>query len=147
MNFVSPLGGGFLIGLSVSLMLVLNGRVTGVSGILARFLQPGADSKPAATDERSWRGFFLAGLIAGGLLLKLFLPASLEDPATRSWGWLLLAGWLVGFGSVVGSGCTSGHGICGIARGSKRSIVATVIFMAFGILSATLFRVFVLEAP
>lgn len=136
MNFASPLFGGFLIGIAVSLMLFLNGRVTGVSGILNRFL--------TQSSERDWRGLFLLGLLVGGALLRLFFPATLFESSTRGWGWLLLAGWLVGFGTVLGGGCTSGHGICGISRWSPRSILATLIFMVFGIVSATCFRIFVL---
>jgi uncharacterized membrane protein YedE/YeeE len=133
-----PLFGGALIGLAISLMLLFNGRVTGVSGILKRFL---TDS-----NERGWRGLFLGGLFAGGLFLRFLSPATLEDPQTRGWVWLVLAGWLVGFGTVLGNGCTSGHGICGISRLSVRSMLATLVFMGFGVLSATLFRIFVLEA-
>ena len=131
-----PLLGGSLIGLAVSLMLYLNGRVTGVSGIISRAFE----RKPGDT---GWRVAFVWGLFSGGLILRLALPFALHSSTDRSYVILMTAGLLVGFGTVMGGGCTSGHGICGLIRLSRRSLVATMVFMAFGILSATLFRIFV----
>lgn len=127
------LAGGALIGLASSLMLIFNGRVTGVSGIANGFLG-------FAAGEKTWRGAFLGGLILGGFLMSQWRPTLFENFTNRSWGVLVIAGIIVGFGTVMGSGCTSGHGVCGIARLSKRSIIATAVFMAFGFLTATAFK-------
>lgn len=135
-SYLLPLLGGALIGLAVSLMLFWNGRVAGVSGIVNGTLKP-------AKNDFSWRFSFIAGLVAGGVLLKMFFPGSISSELDRSLGIISVAGLLVGFGTVMGNGCTSGHGICGLSRLSPRSIVATLTFMFFGILSATLFRHFV----
>lgn len=132
-NYIFPLIGGSIIGIAVSLMLYLNGRVTGVSGIIS-----GALSRPKG--DSAWRLNFILGLILGGMALKLIYPQSLSSQLDREIPWVITAGLLVGFGTVMGSGCTSGHGICGLSRFSPRSLVATIVFMAFGILSATAFR-------
>jgi uncharacterized protein len=133
-QYYLPLLGGALIGIAVSLMLLFNGRVTGVSGIVN-----GALKKP--NGDVSWRWAFIFGLLAGGVLLGLMRPEVFTNDLNRSVPVVVIAGLLVGYGTVMGSGCTSGHGICGIARLSPRSIVATLLFMAFGIVTATLFRV------
>lgn len=133
-----PLAGGMLIGVAVSLMLFLNGRVTGVSGIVS-----GALARP--TGDTVWRLMFIVGLILGGFCLQIFYPESLSNSLDRSTSIIVTAGLLVGFGTVMGSGCTSGHGICGISRFSLRSLLATAVFMILGILSATLFRVLLLK--
>lgn len=122
------LAGGMLLGLSAVLLLVVNGRVAGISGILAGLLKP-------AKGEFSWRLLFVIGMVAAGLaapLLGFALPASL--PVTSSL-WLVVAGLLVGMGTKLANGCTSGHGICGMGRLSKRSIVATCVFMATAIVT------------
>jgi uncharacterized protein len=136
-NYLMPLLGGALIGIAVSLMLYLNGRVTGVSGIVS-----GALARPKG--DWGWRIFFIGGLVLGGLVLRLIYPYSLGNDLSRSTLVIVAAGLIVGVGTVMGSGCTSGHGICGISRLSPRSIVATLTFMGFGVLSATLFRLYVL---
>ncbi len=135
-NYVLPLIGGAIIGIAISLMLYLNGRVTGVSGIVS-----GALSRPKG--DLSWRLNFILGLILGGLALKLVYPEALISNLQREIPWLIFAGLLVGFGTVMGGGCTSGHGICGISRFSLRSVVATLVFMLFGIISATSFRLLI----
>lgn len=135
-NYLLPLLGGVIIGIAVSLMLFLNGRVTGVSGIVS-----GALLLPKG--DMLWRIFFIGGLVLGGIVLRMFYPSALESDLSRNLGTVVIAGLLVGFGTVMGSGCTSGHGICGLSRFSPRSVLATLSFMAFGILSATLFRLFV----
>ncbi|MBI1180759.1 MAG: YeeE/YedE family protein [Alphaproteobacteria bacterium] len=115
--------GGLLIGLSSILLLGLNGRIAGVSGILGGLLPP-ADS------DTTWRLAFILGLVLGGEFFVMWggdLRAVLIEANTPT---LIAAGLLVGFGTRLGSGCTSGHGICGIGRLSPRSIVATVIFVA-----------------
>ena len=117
--------GGMLIGLSASAMLLANGKIAGISGIVAGLLSP-------TRHDTLWRLVFVAGLLAGGFLLRFFSPRSFEIGIVRSGGALALAGLLVGFGTRLGNGCTSGHGICGISRGSKRSLIATATFMATG---------------
>lgn len=120
-----PLLGGGLIGVAVTVMLLFNGRVTGISGIISSSL-----SRPQK--DGFWRWFFLAGMILGGVLIQVLRPELLDNLTDRNATLVILAGLLVGYGTVMGSGCTSGHGVCGISRFSIRSIVATLIFMAFG---------------
>ncbi|NOK35255.1 YeeE/YedE family protein [Corallococcus exercitus] len=135
-SIVLPLLGGALIGLSASLLLLANGRVAGISGVVGSLLAP-------VRGDIAWRLLFFAGLFAGGLLLARFLPGAFAAPLSPSAGgvWLLAgAGLLVGFGSRLGNGCTSGHGVCGISRGSVRSIFATLTFMATGGLTVFLVR-------
>ena len=117
--------GGMLIGLSASAMLLANGKIAGISGIVAGLLSP-------TKHDTLWRLVFVAGLLAGGFLLRFFSPRSFEIGIVRSEGALALAGLLVGFGTRLGNGCTSGHGVCGISRGSKRSLIATMTFIATG---------------
>ncbi|MGH7293343.1 MAG: YeeE/YedE family protein, partial [Polyangiaceae bacterium] len=115
--------GGVLLGLASSLLYVANGRICGISGILGGFPSaPGGD--------RAWRLVFLAGLLTGGLLLAIFDDTALALASEQTVPVAIGAGVLVGIGTRLGSGCTSGHGLCGIARLSKRSIAATGIFMA-----------------
>lgn len=123
--FVMPLLGGMLIGLAGVSILFFNGRILGVSGIVGGLLRP-------SEHDRGWRWGFLSGLLVGGGLLKLFLPAAFTITPTRSMGALIIAGLLVGLGTSLGNGCTSGHGVCGISRLSPRSIAATLTFMAAG---------------
>lgn len=119
---MSALGGGLLIGLSAAILLLANGRIAGISGILDGALKPGGS-------ETSWRLAFLLGLLAAVPVMALAgytLPAVHVDATLPV---VALAGLLVGFGTRLGSGCTSGHGVCGIGRGSGRSIAATLTFM------------------
>ncbi|MDL0440158.1 YeeE/YedE family protein [Stutzerimonas frequens] len=120
----TALAGGVLIGAAASLFVLLNGRIAGISGLLASLLEPGAEG-------RGEKLLFLLGLLLAPLLWVLFgkLPV-LEFQS--GWFGLLIAGLLVGVGTRYGSGCTSGHGVCGISRLSARSIVATLAFMAAG---------------
>lgn len=133
------LAGGVMIGLATVAWLWLYGRVTGISGIL------GEAVLGHKRGERGWRLMYLAGLIAGALLYLLGLQGRL--PGTyfgvdlqASWPVMILAGLLVGFGTRMGHGCTSGHGVCGLARLSGRSMVATAIFMGFGLLTVFVTR-------
>lgn len=133
-EFSNALYGGILIGIAASLMLLFNGRVAGISGIVNGALQP---KKSADT---LWRWGFLFGLFAGGFLLADIMPQVFRGRlSTPDWT-LILAGMLVGFGTLLGSGCTSGHGVCGVSRLSIRSLVATVTFIVAGVLSIVFFR-------
>ena len=125
--------GGVFIGAATAIFLIFNGRVTGISGILNTFLS-------FKVGERLWRGTFLLGLILGGLMLRQISPNFFVNTTMRSPLVLIIAGLLVGYGTVLGSGCTSGHGICGVARFSIRSIVATIVFIAVGMITATIFK-------
>lgn len=118
--------GGFLMGLSsIGLMLYL-GRIAGIIGIIQASL---------FANERAWRGVFIAGLILGSSLVFYFTPHSIEIRTDFPLALLALSGLLVGLGVAVGNGCTSGHGICGISRLSKRSLVATAVFFATALLT------------
>jgi uncharacterized protein len=128
---VPALLGGVLIGLSASAMLLLDGKIAGISGILAGVLRP-------IRGDTLWRICFLAGLLAGGFLLRTFLPRAFDFGAIRPLPVLVVAGLLVGFGTRLGSGCTSGHGVCGIARLSPRSLLATITFIFTGALTVFL---------
>jgi uncharacterized membrane protein YedE/YeeE len=119
---VPAVAGGALIGLAIALLLLVLGRVAGISGIVGGLVT-------AEPRERGWRALFIAGLLAGGLLARMVSPGALGTIATPV-PVLLLAGVLVGFGTRLGGGCTSGHGVCGISRGSLRSFVATATFMS-----------------
>lgn len=116
--------GGLIIGLAASLFVLLNGRVAGISGILGGLLRPVAG-------DASWRLAFVLGLVSAPLLYRLF-SALPEVRIDAGWPVLILAGLLVGLGTRYASGCTSGHGVCGISRFSRRSLVATLVFMAAG---------------
>lgn len=117
--------GGMLIGLSASAMLLLDGKIAGISGILAGVLKP-------VRGDTLWRICFLGGLFAGGLLLRILLPRAFDFGIIRPFPVLTIAGLLVGFGTRLSSGCTSGHGVCGISRLSPRSLVATATFIFTG---------------
>lgn len=125
--------GGLLIGAAAALLILLNGRIAGISGILGGLLQR---PRPG---ESAWRIAFVAGLLLAPLAYRLYaeFPASHID---AEWGMLIMAGLLVGFGTRYGSGCTSGHGVCGLSRGALRSLVATSTFMATGFLTVYVLR-------
>jgi uncharacterized membrane protein YedE/YeeE len=120
---ISAAVGGLLIGLAAAVLLLANGRVAGISGIVGQALWP----QPG--EQRGWRLLFLLGIPLGAALVSVATgPLRVDiqaDPPV-----LILAGLLVGFGTRLGNGCTSGHGICGISRGSTRSFAATLTFMA-----------------
>lgn len=129
---ISATVGGLLIGLAAAALLLLNGRVAGISGILG-----GALRDPAA--EGGWRVAFLVGLPLGAVLVSA-MSGGLAVAIAASPAALIVAGLLVGFGTQLGSGCTSGHGVCGMARGSRRSIAATLTFMSSGAATVYLVR-------
>lgn len=122
--------GGALLGVGASLLWLLNGRVAGVSGIVARVLPPWKEGV-------AWRACFLLALLLVGILTRVLWPERSSVP-DRSLGLLAVSGALVGAGTALGSGCTSGHGVCGVGRFSLRSIVATAVFVATGMFTATL---------
>ena len=124
---VSALTGGILIGLSVILFFILNGRMIGVSGIASNFL--------IAKDKKIENLLFLVGLILGPLICTFLLGKEINISISSSLPLLTAGGVLVGFGTRLSSGCTSGHGISGISRFSLRSIIATITFMIVGILT------------
>ncbi|RUM96109.1 YeeE/YedE family protein [Pseudaminobacter arsenicus] len=130
---VASLIGGALIGLSAVLLMALEGRIAGISGIAARLLPPYHKGGVLS------RLGFVLGLVLAPLLDALVSGAPVVQTVSSNLPLMLIAGLLVGFGSVYGSGCTSGHGVCGLARLSPRSLVATLVFMAVAI--ATVFVV------
>ena len=132
----SALAGGSLIGLAAALLLLINGRIAGVSGILG-----GVASTRA--DEVAWRAAFIGGLVLSSVAYAASGAALPRISIDHSAGTLIIAGLLVGFGTRLGSGCTSGHGVCGLARGSRRSLVATAVFMAAAILTVFVARHFI----
>jgi len=119
-SIVQGLAGGALIGLACALALLAHGRIAGISGILGHALDGGS--------ARRFRLGFLAGLIGAGALVALVAPSALGE-RVRGLPAIALAGLLVGFGTTLGGGCTSGHGVCGVSHGSRRSIVAVLTFM------------------
>ena len=129
-SIITPLFGGVLIGLATVLLLVSNGRLAGVSGILARSLE--LEPGPMQLRDLGWRWAFLAGLVSVGLIASSLVPAVFEPGIERSLPALAVAGLLVGYGTQLGGGCTSGHGVCGNSRLAVRSMVATLVFIATG---------------
>ena len=130
---VSATIGGALIGISASIVLLFNGRIAGISGILG-----GAFRTPSS--ELFSRFAFLAGLIVGGVILLFsYEEAFVFEGGRESLAILIPAGLIVGFGTQLGSGCTSGHGVCGLSRLSFRSLIATMMFMGFGFATASSF--------
>ena len=119
---VRALIGGICIGVASGLVVLLLGRVTGITGIVA-------DAWPAPQRDWAWRVAFLVGLAAAGFVGARVDPAAIAGPAA-SWPFALVAGLLVGFGARYGGGCTSGHGICGVGRLSRRSIAGCAMFVA-----------------
>ncbi|HGS5087206.1 TPA: YeeE/YedE family protein [Vibrio parahaemolyticus] len=115
--------GGILLGISATILLLVNGKIAGISGIMNGIMSP-------KKGDYSWRLLFAVGMIAGGLISILMLGVAVPSTANLSLGMVIATGLLVGIGTRLGNGCTSGHGICGMGRLSKRSIVATCVFMA-----------------
>jgi len=121
------LAGGLIIGLAAAMLVLFNGRIAGISGILGGLL-----SLPR--HDMAWRIAFLAGLLVAPIIATLFDEPPVAQ-ISASWPEVLLAGLLVGAGTRYASGCTSGHGVCGISRGSVRSVVATLTFMLAGLIT------------
>jgi uncharacterized membrane protein YedE/YeeE len=137
----SAAAGGALIGLSAALLLLAKGRIAGISGIAGGVIYP-------ERGDMAWRVVFLAGLVLGGFIYQWISGDSTEGffkgvqhiEAVVSAPLLIAGGLLVGIGTTIGTGCTSGHGICGLARRSPRSLVATLTFMASGIVTVFVVR-------
>lgn len=124
--------GGVCIGASAALLLALNGKIAGLSGMVARLFTGGVG-------DRIWRSVFLVGLVCGAALVfaawapsRAFRTESIVPAGDQRWIAIVVAGLLVGFGTRLGGGCTSGHGVCGMASGSVRSVVAVLVFMGSG---------------
>lgn len=128
----NALFGGLLIGVAVSILLLVNGKIAGISGILGQALSINIKAN-------SWRIAFLLGLVISPLVYGLFYPLPPFKLSGNSLT-IIAAGLLVGFGTRLGNGCTSGHGVCGVARLSVRSIIATITFIAFGMLTVFFIR-------
>lgn len=135
----SALLGGALIGLVAACMLYINGRVCGISGMVSDLV--------SFHTNLWWSGFFLIGLLSGGLFLRAVYPLSLDVEIPLPYSVVFLGGLLVGFGARMGGGCTSGHGVCGVGMTLKRSIVATITFVFFGMLTSTLLYHFIIGDP
>lgn len=120
----ASLVGGMLIGLAAALLIFVNGRILGISGIIGGLLQPKAG-------DIAWRITFVLGLLATPLLWQQWI-APIAATIDAGWGTVIVAGLLVGIGTRYGAGCTSGHGVCGLSRLSPRSLIATLTFMGAG---------------
>ncbi|HEY6038280.1 MAG TPA: YeeE/YedE thiosulfate transporter family protein [Kofleriaceae bacterium] len=129
---VAGLAGGILIALGLAVVLLGSGRIVGLSGVTAGLLNPHAGN------DRAWRASFLVGALAVGAIFELASPTTYDAAAPRSLWVLAVSGVLVGLGTRMANGCTSGHGLCGVARLSKRSLIATITFFAVGVATATL---------
>lgn len=130
--WLSSLIGGVMIGLSAVWLMAALGRIAGISGIASGLLTGAGD--------RGWRIAFLIGVVAAPWLLVLLRGESVIGAPVVSWPWMVAAGLLVGFGTRLGGGCTSGHGVCGVARLSRRSLLATALFVATGMATVFVIR-------
>jgi uncharacterized membrane protein YedE/YeeE len=135
-TLILALIGGGLVGLASSILLYSHGKVAGISGILGGFLVGNAEDKP-------WRLSFLIGLFMAGFIYALIDVSAFMNTEIQPIWITIPAGLLVGFGTQLGNGCTSGHGICGLARGSKRSFSATMMFMVTGMVAAFIVQHFI----
>ncbi len=136
MNGFTPLLssiGGILIGLAAVGLLLFNGRIAGISGIVGGVLRP-------TLNDTLWRIVFIAGLLAGALIIKRFDPAAMAIHIDVSLPMVILGGLLVGLGTRIGSGCTSGHGVCGIGRLAPRSMVASAVFFVCAVATVYVVR-------
>jgi uncharacterized membrane protein YedE/YeeE len=130
-TYTTSLLGGLTLGVAAMWLLFSLGRVAGISGIVWGVM---------AGPDRQWRGFFMAGLFVGGLIVHTVMGMPIPEQSNTPLSLVALSGLLVGFGTRIGGGCTSGHGVCGIGRQSLRSIVATITFMAAGVLTVFVIR-------
>jgi len=123
--------GGALIALALSLVLVTTGRLAGLSNVIAGIIKPVAD-------DWSWRVWFVVGALAAGAAFRVAAPETFDATTRLPLAIVALSGVIVGAGTRLGNGCTSGHGLCGASRGSKRSIIATLVFFGVAVASATI---------
>ena len=130
---VSATLGGLLIGLAAVVLMLFNGRIAGISGILSGVAF-------ATRGDKLWRALFILGVISAPLVYGFFATDAIAFSITPSWPLLILGGVLVGFGTRLGSGCTSGHGVCGLSRFSTRSLAAVCIFMVTGGMTVVIAR-------
>jgi uncharacterized protein len=131
---INSLFGGMLIGVAASILILFNGKITGISGIIGGLFRP-------KKNDVGWRVMFLMGLLISPILYAVFLPLptiTIDGSMTM----IIMAGILVGIGTRYASGCTSGHGVCGIARLSPRSLIATILFILAGAATVFLLRIF-----
>ena len=128
--------GGALIGLSATFLMLSMGKIAGISGLFRSLITAG-------DRDKGWKRAFFAGLLLAAFLVFNFTPAGFALREGYPLWKLIAGGLLVGYGTAMGSGCTSGHGVCGIARFSRRSLTATVVFMACGVITAIIVRHFV----
>ena len=132
-SFLNAFSGGIIIGFATVLMFLGNGRITGISGIVGGLVKP-------ESGQVGWRLIFILSLMAGGAIYPWLWGREMAVDVSSPWFVYVIAGLLVGFGTRTGSGCTSGHGICGLARFSPRSMVATVTFIVTAALTHTVVR-------
>jgi uncharacterized membrane protein YedE/YeeE len=125
--------GGVLIGLAAVALLYFNGRIAGLSGIVNGVLRP-------KQGDVAWRVVFIAGLLTGALLIRLFHPEAMQIRIDVSLPAIIAGGLLVGLGTRIGNGCTSGHGVCGVGRLAPRSIVASLVFVAAAVATTYVLR-------
>ena len=125
--------GGMLIGLAAVGLLLVNGRIAGISGITAGVLHP-------KKGNTFWRILFIAGMLVGAMIILAFHPDAMDIRIDVSNAAILLGGFLVGIGTRIGNGCTSGHGVCGVGRLAPRSIIASAVFFSFAVLTTWLVR-------
>jgi len=129
----SALAGGLLLGVASVLLLALNGKIAGVSGVLHEAFAP-------SDDEIGWRAAFLGGLVAAGVVCMAVAPPAATVVGLEPLGRVVFAGLLVGLGTRMANGCTSGHGVCGLGRLSLRSLVAVLVFLSAAIATTTVMR-------
>ena len=125
------LAGGALIAISLAIMLIATGRIAGLSGIFAGFIA-------GRRGDWAWRAWFIAGMMIVGVAFQIARPATFDHGARIPLWLVAVAGLLVGIGTRTSNGCTSGHGLCGMSRFSKRSIIATMVFFGVGVATATI---------
>ncbi len=126
-TLIPSLVGGLLIGISSSILMLFNGRIAGISGITKEIF-----NKSNSAHEKTWRALFVMGIIIGGFLISIVMPEVTAKSSNLNYIQMIIAGLLVGIGTSLGNGCTSGHGICGLARRSPRSLTSVITFIATG---------------
>lgn len=134
-DILMPLLGGIFIGLAAATLLLFKGRIAGICGIVFSLIE-------AKEPNKHWRVAFVLSLIFGSYLAHLIFSTPIPAAPTESTQQIIIAGLILGAGSYLANGCTSGHGVCGIGRGSIRSLTATITFMFTGIVTVTLLRTF-----